>query len=92
MITRRTPAVLRLALPAGIQMVSVRRGDQDFSTTGIVVDVDGSRVVSMGPAVGAGEYWWEVFELDGGPTGRTADLTFSNDQGVYWKLQALVLH
>ena len=92
MITRRTPAVLRVALPAGTHALSVLRGDQDFSTTGIVVDVDGSRVVSTGPAVGTGEYWWEVFELDGGPTGRTADLTFSNDQGVYWKIQALVVH
>jgi len=32
------------------------------------------------------------FELAGGPTGRTADLTFSNDQGVYWKVQAVVVH
>lgn len=92
MITRRTPAVLRVALPSGLHVVSVLRGDQDFSTTGIVVDVDGSRVVSTGPAIGTGEYWWEVFEVDGGPNGRTADLTFSNDQGVYWKVQALVVH
>ena len=92
MITRRTPAVLRVAVPAGNHAVSVLRGDHDFSTTGIVVDVDGSRVVSTGPAVGIGEYWWEVFELDGGPTGRTADLAFSNDQGVYWKVLALVVH
>lgn len=92
MVTRRTPAVLRLAMPAGLHAVSVLRGDQDFSTTGIVINADGSRVVSTGPAVGTGEYWWEVFELDGGPTGRTADLTFSNDQGVYWKVQAVVVH
>jgi hypothetical protein len=92
MITKRTPATLRLAVPAGTHAVSVLRGDQDFATTGIVVDVDGQRVVSTGPSVGAGEYWWETFQLDGGPDGRTADLTFSNDQGVHWKIQALVVH
>ena len=92
MITKRTPAVLRLAVPAGTHAVSVLRGDQDFSTTGIVIDVDGQRVVSTGSSVGTGEYWWETFHLDGGLDGRIADLTFSNDQGAYWKLQALVLH
>ena len=92
MITKRTPAVLRVAVPAGTRTVSVLRGDQDFATTGIVVDVDGVRVVATGSTVGAGEYWWEVFDLDGGVQGRAADLTFSNDQGVYWKIQAVVVH
>ena len=91
MITSQNPATLRLAVPAGGHTVWFLRGDDGFATTGFVVDVDGRRALSTGPSVGAGEYYWERVAVDGGESGRPVDLTFSNDQGLYWKLLALVV-
>jgi hypothetical protein len=47
--------------------------------------------VPSGPGIAAGEYWWERFDVEGGPGGRTVALRFSNAEGVYWKLLALVV-
>jgi hypothetical protein len=89
MVTKTDPAVLRVTLPAGRHTVSVLRGDNGFATTGIVIEAGGQVVVPSGPGVGAGEYWWERFALDGG---RTVDLRFSNTEGAFWKVLALVVH
>ena len=87
MATSTAPAVLRLDLPPGQHQIDVLRGDNGFATTGIVIEAGGRVVVPSGPGVGTGEYWWERFTLDGGQ----ADLRFSNTEGAFWKVLALVV-
>lgn len=38
-----------------------------------------------------GQFVWEQFTLDGGATGRDADLQVSNTGGSFWRLAALVV-
>ncbi len=91
MVTATAPAVLRIEVPAGSHEVVLLRGDPEFATTGVQVEADGAVVVPSGPGVDVDRYWWERFTLDGGLSGRTVDLRFSNTENAYWKLLALVL-
>jgi len=82
---------LRLAVPAGKHRVALLRGDVTAATGPLVVKADGTTLVAPGTALKAREFAWERFVLDGGATGRTADLILSGDAGSEWKLAALVL-
>jgi alpha-glucuronidase len=90
--TGRTPGTLRVALPAGRQRVFVLTGDNSFQSSDTVVFADGERVADTGELLGAGQFKWLAFELDGGAAGRTVDLRFvGEDYQGYWRLNALVV-
>ena len=83
-------ATLRLALPPGKRRVALLRGDVTAASGPLIVTADGTTLVPAGPRLAAREFAWERFVLDGGPAGRTVDLTLSGSGGE-WKLAALLL-
>jgi len=87
----RNPHVLRVQIPAGQHVVSLLRGDNSFSSGATQVELDGQVVVPPGGTLPTGQYAWEQFTVDGGATGRTADLRISNNAGDYWRLLALTV-
>lgn len=87
----KTPATLRIAVPAGVHEVYVLRGDADFSSGDTVISEDGTVLADPGGVLPAGQFQWFHFPLDGGTSGRTADLTVSGTGGDYWRLVALTV-
>lgn len=83
-------ATLRLALPPGKRRVALLRGDVTAATGPLIVNAGDQTLVSGGRRLAAREFAWERFVLDGGPAGRTVDLTFSGSSGE-WKLAALLV-
>ena len=76
--------------PARQAPVALLRGDVTAATGPLIVKADGTTLVAAGPRLQAREFAWERFVLDGGPAGRTVDLTLSGSGGE-WKLAALLL-
>jgi cytochrome c len=90
--TSRTPATLRIAVPAGRHRVFALTGDNGFQSSDTVVFADGTRVADTGELLPAGQFKWLSFELDGGAEGRTVDLRFvGEDYEQYWRLNALAV-
>jgi hypothetical protein len=85
------PATLRVTVPAGRHRVALLRGDATAETGSLVVRSGDATLAGPGAKVKAREFAWERFVLDGGPTGRTVDLTLSGDAGAEWKVAALVV-
>ncbi|WP_181790884.1 hypothetical protein, partial [Streptomyces phytophilus] len=65
--------------------------DDGYATPGIVVEADGAEVIPPGPQVPAGAYQWEEFVLDGGASGRVAELRVSAPDTSNWKIVALLV-
>ncbi|HEX6443986.1 MAG TPA: glycosyl hydrolase family protein [Streptosporangiales bacterium] len=86
-----TPATLRISVPAGVHEVYALRGDAGYSSGDTVVSEDGKVLADPGGVLSAGQFQWFHFPLDGGTTGRTADLTVSGTGGDYWRLVALTV-
>ena len=93
----KTPATLRITVPAGPHTLSVLVGDQQVPTQDTVVTADGAALTSLTSVLTAGDtelqatdFAWLSATLDGGAQGRTVDLGFSTTRD-YWKVAAVVL-
>jgi len=91
MVVSLQPATVRLPVPAGQHWIWVLRGDYGFPAERLIIELDGVQVLAGGVPVGANEWAWERIPVDGGAAGRTVDLTFSNDEGKYWRFNAVVI-
>ncbi|RDD85261.1 alpha-glucuronidase family glycosyl hydrolase [Streptomyces parvulus] len=81
--------VLRVAVPAGSHTAYALVGDTDATASPTRIAVDGTTVATS-PKQPAGTFTWLRLPLDGGPSGRTADLTLTGVGGP-WRLNALAL-
>ncbi|WP_152362978.1 alpha-glucuronidase family glycosyl hydrolase [Microlunatus speluncae] len=81
---------LRLRLPAGRRRVAVLVGDGGPDCPPTIIAEAGT-VLATSPDLPGGTFDWLHFELDGGPTGRTADLIFDSHPDRFWHLGALVI-
>lgn len=91
----RAPATttLRVNVPAGRHRVYVLTGDAASDSGRTSVRVDGQEVGNSGnDVIAAGQFRWFNFELDGGDTGRTADLEISGSlRDGFWRVNAVVM-
>ena len=76
---------LRVDVPAGRHQVSLLNGNEIRATRGLVVSSQGQQLAESEGTPGPGVYEWIDFELNGGPTGRTIDLTFSSPNPGPWQ-------
>ncbi|MBE2320493.1 discoidin domain-containing protein [Solirubrobacter sp. CPCC 204708] len=81
-----TAATLRIAVPPGKHDVALLRGDPGAASGAMTVR-EGEQTLVSGAALPQRVFAWERFVLDGGSSGRTADLNFSGN----WTLAGLVL-
>lgn len=86
-----TPATLRITVPAGSHQVYLLRGDAGFSSGDTIVSEGGTVLADSGGTLASGQFQWVDFTLDGGASGRTADLTFTGADGNYWRVVALAV-
>ncbi|MEQ7126010.1 hypothetical protein ABN034_15970 [Actinopolymorpha sp. B11F2] len=83
---------LRLTVPPGIHQAFLLTGDPLYQSSHTVVYVDGQRVAETDHLLGAGEYSWLTFDLDGREAGRQVDIVLDGeDYQEYWRLGALVV-
>lgn len=90
---RDQPYVLRLAVPAGPHTVHVLTGDA-FAPSGTTIVREGGTELgrSRDAVLPQGDFEWFSFPLDGGPSGRTADLELAGAlRDRYWRVAALAL-
>lgn len=91
-VTDTAPRTLRLAVPAGAHVVHLLVGDQSFPSDAMTVWSEGHTVAHLAEPLPTGTFTWLRIPLDGGATGRDADLEFSADApGAYWRFAGLVL-
>ncbi|HVK21599.1 MAG TPA: ThuA domain-containing protein [Actinokineospora sp.] len=91
-VTAQSPATLRLKVPAGTHTVWVLRGDQNYSAQPLLVDLGTTRLLNGGKSLGAGQFAWESFTVNGGTSGTTVDLKFSTSTAnEWWRFNALVI-
>ena len=90
---RDRPSTLRLFVPAGVHRVRLLTGDTDFASGNTIVHEGGQLLAESGnEIIPEGQFEWIGFDLDGGVTGRTADLELTGDlREGYWRLCALVM-
>ncbi|HEX6514347.1 MAG TPA: alpha-glucuronidase family glycosyl hydrolase [Nocardioidaceae bacterium] len=81
---------LRIAVPAGEQLVSILVGDGGPDSWPTYVSVDGERIAES-PHLPGGAFAWVHFTLDGGASGRQVDVTFDSEPNQFWHLCALVI-
>jgi alpha-glucuronidase len=81
--------VLRLAVPPGRHDAYLLVGD--VTALNATKVSSGGELLAEAPAAPGGTFTWLRFQLDGGGTGRDADLEFSGTSGQHWHLNALVL-
>ncbi len=98
-----SPATLRIAVPAGRHEVYVLRGDAGDDTGDITISEGDTTLADPGDDLPTGQFQWFHFSLDGGPSGRTADLTvtapprecnepcYFGTGRNYWSIDALVI-
>jgi alpha-glucuronidase len=85
--------VLRVAVPAGRHRAYVLTGDA-YAQSGTTTILENGTVLGASPdeIIPQGEFRWFSFEIDGGETGRTADLEIRGAlRDRYWRVVALVL-
>ncbi|WP_217428624.1 alpha-glucuronidase family glycosyl hydrolase [Microlunatus speluncae] len=84
-----TARTLRFAIPAGAHTLYLLVGDvhDSFPTT---VKIDGQVAAKSGFLLG-GSFEWLTIEVDGGGSGRTADLELSTVPGQHWHLNGIVI-
>jgi alpha-glucuronidase len=91
----RAPAVsvLRVAVPAGSHRVYVLTGDAEFESGMTSVFESGDELANSGDElIPQGQFRWMSFRLDGGSSGRIADLELRGSlRDNYWRLNALVM-
>lgn len=90
-VLSRSPATLRIAVPAGQHEVYVLRGDAGYSSGDTIISEDGQVLADPGGTLPSGQFQWFHFTLDGGPDGRTANLTISGTGNNYWRIVAVTL-
>jgi alpha-glucuronidase len=90
---RNQPYTLRLHVPPGVHRVHLLTGDTDYASGNTIVREDGRLLAESGnEIIPEGQFRWFGFDLDGGATGRTADLELTGDlREGYWRLGALVM-
>ena len=90
---REQEYVLRLAVPAGAHRVHVLTGDAYSPSGTTTVLEDGVELGSSGPEIiDQAHFRWFDFPLDGGESGRTADLSLVGSQrDGWWRVVALVM-
>jgi alpha-glucuronidase len=82
--------VLRVAVPAGRHDAYLLVGDT--TALGATRVSSGGALLAEAPVAPGGTYTWLHFQLDGGDTGREADLELSGGtSGQHWHLNAFVL-
>jgi cytochrome c len=91
MVTSLQPATLRLPVPAGRHTIWILRGDLDFPAERLIVELNGVQVLASGVPIAANQWIWDHIAVDGGAAGRDVDLTFSNDEGKFWRVNAVIL-
>ncbi|PZS19909.1 MAG: hypothetical protein DLM57_02950 [Pseudonocardiales bacterium] len=82
---------LRLRVPPGRHRVYLLRGDAGAAAGPTVVSQGGAVVSGPGPTLPAGAFAWQSWRVNGGPSGRTVDLTLSGVASDYWRLNGLVV-
>lgn len=90
---RDEPYVLRVAVPPGRHTAHLLTGDA-YAPSGTTTVLEGGAVLASSGAeiIPQGDFRWFSFDLDGGTSGRTADLELRGSQrDRYWRLVALVL-
>ncbi|MDZ5441660.1 glycoside hydrolase family 2 TIM barrel-domain containing protein [Micromonospora sp. 4G57] len=91
-VTDRAAATLRLDVPAGSHEVHLLVGDAGFAADPMTVSSEGRTVAHLESPSPTGEFRWLTFPIDGGPNGRTVDLTLAADNaGQYWRFAALAM-
>jgi hypothetical protein len=103
LVLATTPATLRVAVPAGRHEVYLLRGNAGNDTGDTIISEGGTTLADPGDNLPAGQFQWLHFSLDGGPAGRTADLTIATpardcndpcyfgDGRNYWSVDALAI-
>jgi hypothetical protein len=71
--------------------VHVLRGDAGFSSGDTIISEEGAVLADPGGTLSAGQFQWFHFTLDGGASGRTADLTISGAAGNFWRVVAFAV-
>jgi phosphodiesterase/alkaline phosphatase D-like protein len=92
-LDRGDPITLRLAVPTGRREVYVLTGDASFASGNTIVRENGELLAQSGDkTIPEGRFEWFGFELDGGPSGRTADLEITGDlRAGYWRMGGIVM-
>ncbi|MET9311883.1 alpha-glucuronidase family glycosyl hydrolase [Kribbella sp. NPDC003505] len=81
---------LRITLPPGPVRLSALVGDGGPDCPPTII-AEGNKVLAASPDLPGGIFTWLHADLDGGPTGRTADLVLDSEPDRFWHLGALVL-
>lgn len=90
---REQDYVLRVAVPAGSHTVHVLTGDAYSPSGTTTVLEDGVELGTSGPdTIDQAHFLWFPFPLDGGASGRTADLTVvGSGRDGWWRVVSLVM-
>jgi hypothetical protein len=91
MVTSQQPATLRLPVPAGQHTIWILRGDLNFPAERLIVELNGVQVLAGGVPLETNEWAWDHLPVDGGTTGAGVDVTFSNDEGKFWRVNAVIV-
>lgn len=81
---------LRITLPPGPVRLSALVGDGGPDCPPTII-AEGNKVLATSTDLPGGIFTWLHADLDGGPTGRTADLILDSEPDRFWHLGALVL-
>ncbi len=92
LVTSTAPATLRVAVPAGQHDLWLLVGDNGFASDRMSVSLDGTQIMHVSEPHAVGQFRWLRATVDGGSSGRTADLAISADaQAQFWRFSSLVL-
>ncbi|WP_410792275.1 hypothetical protein [Kribbella sp. C-35] len=81
---------LRITLPPGPVRLLALVGDGGPDCPPTII-AEGNKVLATSADLPGGIFTWLHADLDGGPTGRSADLTLDSEPDRFWHLGALVL-
>ncbi|TWD84046.1 alpha-glucuronidase [Kribbella amoyensis] len=81
---------LRIRIPAGRHRLSALIGDGGPDTPPTII-TEAGKVLATSPEMPGGTFIWIHAEVDGGATGRTADLVLDSEPDRFWHLGALVI-
>ncbi|GAB3425383.1 alpha-glucuronidase family glycosyl hydrolase [Flindersiella endophytica] len=81
---------LRIQIPAGRHRLSALVGDGGPDCPPTII-AEGGTVLATSPDLPGGTFVWLHAEVDGGASGRTADLVLDSQPDRFWHLGALVI-
>jgi alpha-glucuronidase len=81
---------LRITLPPGKVRLSALVGDGGPECPPTTI-AEGTKILAASTDLPGGVFTWIHADLDGGPTGRTADLILDSEPDRFWHLGALIL-